>query len=316
MYRICIRTPAMTLAALAIFAVLASDADARPRFSAGSRGSRTYLAPPPTATAPGAAQPIERSAVQPGAASAARPSPATATSGFFNRPGILGGLAAGFLGAGLFGLLSGHGLLGGLGGFASVFGLLLQLVLVFFIGRLIWSFWQRRNAPAFAGTPGLGMSDFGNRGMGSGYGGQGGAEQDSGTPLQLKPEDFDTFERLLGEVLMAYGVEDVRTLRELVTPEMLSYYSESLAQLVSSGDTNKIADVKLLQGDLSEAWSEGDSDYATVTMRFSLNDRIVDRKDGHLVEQLPSEVTEWWTFQRVQGGKWLVAGVQQQDDRA
>jgi hypothetical protein len=39
--------------------------------------------------------------------------------GFFGGRGLLGGLAAGFLGAGLFGLLFGYGLLGGMAGFAS-----------------------------------------------------------------------------------------------------------------------------------------------------------------------------------------------------
>ena len=50
------------LAAVAVFAVVAIEADAAPRMNAGSRGTRTYSAPPPTATAPNAARPIERSA--------------------------------------------------------------------------------------------------------------------------------------------------------------------------------------------------------------------------------------------------------------
>jgi hypothetical protein len=58
---------------------------------------------------------------QPGAASTTPAAP----GGFFNRPGLLCGLAAGFLGAGLFGMLFGNGLLGGLGGFASLLGLIL-----------------------------------------------------------------------------------------------------------------------------------------------------------------------------------------------
>ena len=46
-----------------------------------------------------------------------------------NGPGLFGGglfvgIAAGFLGAGLFGLLFGHGLFGGMAGFASIIGLL------------------------------------------------------------------------------------------------------------------------------------------------------------------------------------------------
>src|SRR3954451_21349439 len=54
------------LAVMAVFAMLAGDADARPRGSFGSRGTRTFSAPPPTATAPNAGSPITRSMTQPG----------------------------------------------------------------------------------------------------------------------------------------------------------------------------------------------------------------------------------------------------------
>jgi hypothetical protein len=54
------------------------------------------------------------------------PQTSPAAGGFFNRPGFLGGLFAGFLGAGLLGMLFGNGLMGGLGGAASMLGLPLQ----------------------------------------------------------------------------------------------------------------------------------------------------------------------------------------------
>src|SRR3989442_8388014 len=116
------------LAACAIaatMALIASDADARAGRSGsfGSRGSQTYSAPPSTATSP-TARPIERSMTQPGQPGgslaqrpATAPTPAP-TGGLFGRPGFMGGLFAGFLGAGLLGMLFGHGLTGGLGRFA------------------------------------------------------------------------------------------------------------------------------------------------------------------------------------------------------
>src|SRR5262249_1002748 len=72
-----------------------------------------------------------------------------------------------------------------------------------------------------------------------------------------------------------------------------------------------VSDVKLLQGDLAEAWREGDTDYATVAMRFSLNDETVDRDSGRVVQGGPDEATEVWTFMRVRGGHWLVSAIQQ-----
>ena len=64
--------------------------------------------------------------------------------------GMLGGLAAGFLGAGLLGMLFGGGMFGGLGGLSSIFGLILQIGLIMIVVRLAMSWWQRRHATASA----------------------------------------------------------------------------------------------------------------------------------------------------------------------
>jgi predicted lipid-binding transport protein (Tim44 family) len=242
---------------------------------------------------------------------------------------LLGGLAAGFLGAGLIGMLTGSGFLGGMAGFASFLGLLLQVGLIALVAMLAWRWWKNRNAPqtATAGGPPLRQGpDGSDRPQGAAilgglFGGgsqQASATSPTGEAIELEASDFDTFERLLGEVQTAYGKEDLNALRAHVTPEMLSYYSDELAHNASNGDVNQITDVKLLQGDLSEAWREGDDEYATVAMRYSLNDRIVARDDGRLIEQLPSEATELWTFRRSRGGNWILSAVQQVEaqDRA
>ena len=299
-------------ALLAVLAVAVVDADARSRVSFGSRGSKTFTAPPTTQTAPNQARPVERTMAQPSqpatpatAGTAARPT--APAGGLLNRPGLLGGFAAGFLGAGLIGLLLGHGLTGGLGGFASILGLLLQIGLVVAIGYMLWSWWQRRSQPALAGGPSL--RDAGpSQPMGLGGLGGGGA---ASPPFAPTASDFEQFERLLGEVQTAYGAEDLSRLRQRVTPEVLSYYAEELAANTSRGVLNRISDVKLLQGDLSEAWREGNADYATVAMRYSLNDEIVDRASGRVTEGGPDEATEVWTFMRTPGGAWLLSAVQQ-----
>jgi predicted lipid-binding transport protein (Tim44 family) len=96
-----------------------------------------------------------------------------------------------------------------------------------------------------------------------------------------------------------------------MTPEMLSYFGDELSRNASRGVVNEISDVKLLQGDLSEAWREGADDYATVAMRYSINDRFVERASGREVEQGPAEVIELWTFRRARGGSWLLSAIQQ-----
>jgi predicted lipid-binding transport protein (Tim44 family) len=304
-------------ALLAVLAVTMVDADARSRVSFGSRGSKTFTAPPTTQTAPNQARPVERTMAQPSqsaspgtAGAAARPNTAAPAGGLLNRPGLLGGFAAGFLGAGLIGLLLGHGLTGGLGGFASIIGLLLQIGLVVAVGYMLWSWWQRRSQPALAGGPSL--RDAGpSRPMGlgglAGLGGGGAANP----PFAPAASDFEQFERLLGEIQTAYGAEDLGRLRQWVTPEVLSYYAEELAANTSRGVLNRLSDVKLLQGDLSEAWREGNAEYATVAMRYSLNDEIVDRASGRVIEGGPDQATEVWTFMRTRGGAWLLSAVQQ-----
>jgi Tim44-like domain len=112
---------------------------------------------------------------------------------------------------------------------------------------------------------------------------------------------------------LGYGAEDLGALRARMTPEMLSYYSEEMAKNSSRGVVNHLSDVKLLQGDVAEAWREGDDDYATVAMRYSMVDRTLDRASGRMVEGAtsPQESTELWTFRRTRGGHWVLSAVQQ-----
>jgi len=292
--------------------VSASSADARGGrgMSIGSRGSRTFAPPPVTRTAPNAAQPMQRT-ITPNTPAAANPAANAANrGGFFNRGGLLGGLAAGFLGAGLFGLLFGGGLFSGLGGLSSVFGLLLQLALIYFVARLAMSWWANRNAPSYANSapppsPNAGQS---HARTGFGFGTSG-----SSAPLEITPADYETFERRLGEVQDAWSNEDMDRLHTLATPEMVSYLSQDLAANASRGVVNKVTDVKLLQGDLAEAWREGPADYATVAMRFSLVDKTMDRASGRVVEgsDAAQEVTEIWTFVRRPGSDWELSAIQQ-----
>jgi predicted lipid-binding transport protein (Tim44 family) len=302
------RWPIALAAIAAAFVLVAADAQARAGggFSAGSRGMHTFSAPPATPTAPTAA-PIQRSMTQPGGAApigqpAIRP-------GLFGG-GLFGGLAAGFLGAGLFGLLFGHGFFGGMAGFTSIIGLLLQVVLVVIVARLLFAWWQRRNmpAPAYAAAhPATGHSFGGPSGM------LGGANAPpAGELLTIAKSDYDAFEQLLGDIQAAYSTEDLSALRAKATPEMLSYFSGQLADNASRGLINRVTDVKLLQGDLAEAWREGNTDYATVAMNFALKDSMVERASGRTVEGGErGEVTELWTFMRARGGNWLLSAIQQ-----
>src|ERR1700686_5238148 len=94
--------------ALPLLAVSSADARVGGGGSSGSRGARTFSAPPSTAPAPNAAQPFNRTITQPASPGLGTP----AGGGFFNRPGMgmLGGLAPGFPGAGPLGTVFGGGM--------------------------------------------------------------------------------------------------------------------------------------------------------------------------------------------------------------
>jgi predicted lipid-binding transport protein (Tim44 family) len=304
-----------TMQAIAVMLALAiptlstvAPADARigGGLSSGSRGARTFSMPPSTSTAPGTASPFSRSFSQPSS-----PSYGPGMSGgFFNRPGsgLLRGLAAGFIGAGLFGLLFGGGLFSGLGGFSSILGLLLQIALIFFLARWAMSWWQRRNLsePAYAGGGPTSASNLRNSMGGFGFG-------TASAPLQIQPDDYEAFERLLSETQAAWSDEDIGRLSRLATPEMVAFFERDLSDHRARNEVNKVSGTKLLQGDLSEAWREGDTEYATVAMRFTMIDRTLDRATGRLVggSEQPQEVVEVWTFVRPRGSDWKLSAIQQ-----
>src|ERR1700694_295238 len=302
----------LSLALPLISAISPADARIGGGMSSGSRGARTFSAPPSTSTAPSTAQPFNRTFTQPGSPGMGAPA---AGGGFFTRPGMgmLGGLAAGFLGAGLLGMLFGGGMFGGLGGLSSIFGLILQIGLIIIVVRLAMSWWQRRHAPAsaYAGpAPGAAVGPGAQSSFrtGTGFGlGSGSA------PLEIGPADYEAFERLLSEIQAAWSDEDVARLHTLATPEMVSYFTRDLEQNKANNDINKVSAVKLLQGDLAEAWREGDTDYASVAMRFSLVDKTTERTTGRLIagSDTPTEATEVWTFVRPRGAKWELSAIQQ-----
>ncbi len=344
-----IKTLAVVLSLAMPLTIAISAADARPgggKSSMGSRGNKTFSAPPSTATAPNAAQPMNRTMQQPGAPGMAGPAAAGAASkgGFFNRPGMgmLGGLAAGFLGAGLLGMLFGGGFLSGLGSMMSIIGLLVQVALIVIVVRLAMKWWQRRNqnqtASAYAGPAGgqsynapeasqsaqtnhaYGAQQQGNeapqaapRSALGGLGGFGFGSRQDERPVEIQPKDYEDFERLLGDVQAAWSKEDVDALGKLATPEMTSYFAKDLAENKANNDINTVTDVKLLQGDLAEAWREGNVEYASVAMRFSLVDKTLERGTNRLVagSETPTEATEVWTFLRSNGGHWELSAIQQ-----
>ncbi|MBL7237386.1 Tim44 domain-containing protein [Novacetimonas hansenii] len=292
---------------------VAADARAGGGMSMGSRGSRTYSAPPRTATAPYGATPFQQTMTPRSSPSApygmaTRMPYGAGAAAMMGRPRhpFLSGFAGGLLGAGLFGMVFGHGMFGGGGmGGSGILGLLIQLLLVFFVVRwLIRRFTGQGGMPS--GLPGL----------------RGGNVSSAAQPMNNAPApqvaltaaDYQAFQQALVNVQTAWSQQNLGALQHMATPEMVSYFSHQLTDLASRGARNVVSDVRFENGDLTESWQENGMDYATVAMRYSLIDMTTDMT-GHVIDGSSTErtvVTELWTFERSsRGGTWLVSAIQQ-----
>jgi len=309
------------MAAMVLLVPAMADARVGGGTNSGSRGSRTDQAPAPTQTAP-STKPVERSATQ--QQQAQRPAaaaPAAQPGGFMARNPFVSGLIGGMLGAGLIGMMFGGGF-GGFGGMAGMLGLLVQLALIGGLGYLAYRLFKGRSAapaaarPAYAGGPPQTAEPMSmGRSMLAGAGGGGGsAAAAASAGIAIAAEDFSTFEKMLSDIQSAFSKGDLTKLRTMVTPEMVGYFSEQLSANASRGVENKVDAVKLEQGDLSESWTEGGIDYASVAMRFSMIDVTQRIADGTIVEgnpQVRTEATEVWTFLRSRGGNWILSAISQ-----
>ena len=140
-----------------------------------------------------------------------------------------------------------------------------------------------------------------------------------GVDTTVTDNDLQAFQSLHQTVQEAWSDADLARLRPLMTPEMLGYFSEELTRNTSRGVRNIISNVRLLAGDISESWQEGDLQYATASLKWSALDYLVrlDRAPGapdYIAggdPNRPIESQEVWTFVRRRGGNWLLSAVQQ-----
>lgn len=315
------RTAGALAMSLAVGVMIASPADARRGGSAGSRGSRTAIAPPVTKTAPNQAAPVQRTMADkpaPGQANAAaaRPGAASTPNKFGNMAkGLIGGLVMG----GLIGMLLGNGL-GALGGS----GMLMALLQIALIGGLVWfglKMFRRRSTLAPAGMP---VSPRYSANAFTGVPQQPFSASASTFPVrQAEPqtheiaitrEDQQSFQRLLTDVQDAFGREDYAQLRAYTTPELMSYLAEELSQNATKGQRNEVSATELLGAEVAEAWSEDGTDYATIAMRYQSIDIMRDRNSGEVVSgdpHQPSVTTELWTFVRDARTPWRLSAIQE-----
>ncbi len=232
----------------------------------------------------------------------------------------------GFFGSWLGGMLFPHWGMGyGVGGmFGSVFSWLFILGLIWFLFRLF----SRRSGQGM----GLGGMTYGGGMMGQGglysSGFNGMSPLSAGVSAYSQPRlatigvtqsDYQEFEHILEGVQTAWSNGDLAAMRQYTTPEMLSYFSEQLAENESQGVVNKVENVELIKGEVREAWDEGRMHYATALMHWRARDYTVrsggSPGTGEVIvggdPQHATEAAELWTFARSPGGRWLLSAIQQ-----
>jgi len=267
--------------------------------SMGSRGSRTFDN--------NGAAPLSRSMTQTPSATSPLGGAAGAGAGayggsFFQRHPFLTGIAGGFLGSMLF---------SGMGGMGHVFGGLLTVLI---IGLLIFFVIRLFSGRGFSFAGGGGAMP---RSVGAAAAPR--PQQYRGVDTTVGDADLNAFQSIHGAVQEAWGKADLGKLRQQMTPEMLSYFSEELTRNTSQGVQNIVSDIRLLKGEISESWEEGDMQYATAYLRWSAIDYVMrlGRSPGqpdYLVSgdpKTPTESEEVWTFVRRRDGNWLLSAIQQ-----
>jgi predicted lipid-binding transport protein (Tim44 family) len=273
--------------------------------SFGSRGVRSWDY--------NGAQPLGRSLApqtpsQPGLAPGAA-APVYGGNSFQRHP-FLTGLAGGLFGSWLFGHAARAD---GGGGAGSFLGSLLWLAI---IGGLVWFAVRRFRSGAFSSGWRAAGSRLVTRSAGAAAAPAGRLR---GRDVNLADADLQAFQRSHMAIQEAWSAGDLAGMGRLMTPEMLSYFSDELTRNTSRGLRNLVSNVQLVNGELTEAWEQGGLQYAAALLRWRAIDYTLrlgappgDRNSvvgGDL--RVPAEVEELWTFVRQRGGEWLLSAIQQ-----
>jgi predicted lipid-binding transport protein (Tim44 family) len=270
----------------------------------GSRGVRSWDY--------NGAQPFNRSPAPP---AASRPGFAPGMSGpgyggsFFQRHPFLTGIAGGLFGSWLFG----HTAYAGGGGGGAFLGTLLWLVI---IALVIWFAMRMFRAGAFSDRWPTAGPGFGARSAGAAAAPP---QRFRGRDVNFSNTDLEAFQRLHAAIQEAWSAGDLARMRGLMTPEMARHFAEELSRNTSRGVRNLVSNIELVDGELTEAWEEGDLQYATAFLRWRAIDYVlrIGAVPGDRAAVVggdprsPVQIEEVWTFVRRRGGDWLLSAIQQ-----
>ena len=286
--------------------------------SSGSRGSRSYSAP---------ARP------SPSFPSRPAPPPTTFQQPAPQRSGWMGGLMGG-IGGLLLGGLIGSMLFGGIG--SGLFGGI-GLMEILIIGGLVYfalTYLRSRQQPALAGShAGHAAShgaDTAARQPGGSLSYSTGGVETPAAPSELDrgvghirqmdgafdPVRFaDTASDFFFKIQAGWMARDMGFVRDLLTPEMHATLQGQGDRLKAERRINRLENIAVRSGEVTEAWQEGGQDFVTVRFLANLLDYTVDETSNQVIEGSrtePVRFEEYWTFVRPVGpNPWRLTAIQQ-----
>lgn len=314
---------ALAAAGLMLTTVVAESADARAgrsragiHRSMGDRGNRTH---DNNAQFRG----MDRTRTQQQAPAAAG---AQQKGSWLQRNPFMAGLMGAVMGSALFMGLA-H-LMGGFGGFGGI----LMLLALAFVGMMLFKALRRRREPSFAnGAPNPFQQQHQplhpNQPMA--YQGTAAPVADLNSYRQSKDQGLaaialnnpgfttqkavDDLSGLFFQIQETWSANDLVTLKNLTTDEMYEYFSEDLVDMEAHGMRNVIKNPVVRTFEITEAWTEGMSEYITARIHARLIDYT--EKNGVIVEGSATEPTEFhevWTFARQRGEeRWKLSAINQ-----
>lgn len=313
---------AMLLGAMVVTATfMESSAEARAggSRSTGSRGSRSYSRPAPTAPyrqatpAPGPANPAPFSQPQQG--------------GFLR--GMMGGVAGGLLGGMIGGMLfRGMGVAGPGAGYGGPG--LFDIILLAGIGYLIYRFVKKRRETqaayqAYGSTPAYRPDYQQPQSYSSGNAAPAYDQPVDDTAAGLshiRQMDYNFDENRFKDTMMdiffkvqgAWMNRDLSSASGVITDEMRGILQQDLQRLLQEKRVNRLENIAVRSVEITEAWQESGQDFITALVYANLLDYTTD-ESGTLLEGSktdPVKFEEYWTVTRPVGNNpWKLSAIQQ-----
>ena len=111
----------------------------------------------------------------------------------------------------------------------------------------------------------------------------------------------------------AWTTQDIRAVRDRVTPEMYVELQAQSSRLQEIGQVDRVERIEIT-AEITEAWQESGRDYATAYIDGSIVDYTVDEVTHSLVRgsrTVPRDIEEFWTFTRSAGlNFWMLSAIQ------